>query len=346
MLRNDFTKIIASIPLLGLSNYPGNSIYNSFEDKKKLVPKKLVQGDTIGLISPASAASEESFDKAIKNIENLGFKYKLADNLRKKNGYLAGNDFERVNDLNLMFADDEVDAVWCIRGGYGTTRILNKINFDVIKSNPKVFIGFSDITALHMAIYKYAGLVTFHGPVAASEFNEYTTENFVNILMNGGKRIINVKDNQREEGELFKPKVIVEGNMTGKLYGGNLCLISALAGTKYQSNTRGKIIFIEDIDEKPYRIDRMLTQLTDSFHLKNASGVLIGVMKGCEKDEDEKNSWTLSETLKDRLGNLGIPVFYGFSFGHIKNNCTLPVGASAYFDYLNQEINILEDVVK
>ncbi|MEZ4907908.1 MAG: LD-carboxypeptidase [Saprospiraceae bacterium] len=346
MKRNQFNKVFASIPLLGLASHNMDFFAKSSEPEiDKIIPNRLKKGDTIGLIAPASSASDDAYKRALKNISDLGFKYKLGQNLLKKNGYLAGSDAERANDINSMFADDEVNAVWCIRGGYGITRIINDIDYDIIKSNPKVLIGYSDITALHLAINKMTGLITFHGPVASSEFTPYTKENFINILVEGGKIISNTSEMQRAKGDIYSPYIINPGEMKGKLVGGNLCLLSALAGTKYDFDASGKIVFIEDIDEKPYRIDRMLTQLLDASNLQRASGIILGVMKGCEKVKGD-NSWTLEETLKDRLGDLNIPVYYGFSFGHIKNNCTLPVGAEAVFNTDEQKLMLLEDVVR
>ena len=161
---------------------------------KRIRPKKLKIGDTIGLISPASPVSDEAYSRTLKNLENLGFKYKTGDNILKKYGYLAGDDKGRVEDIHKMFADPEIDAVWCIRGGYGTTRIINDIDYSVIKNNPKVFIGYSDITALHLAIYQKTGLVSFHGPVASSEFTDYTTKCFKNLFFENFTAIENYQD--------------------------------------------------------------------------------------------------------------------------------------------------------
>lgn len=348
MKRNSFNKAVA----LGL----GSGFFNSFStiaesntslnEKKKIKPKKLEKGSTIGLITPASPISEEKFNKAIQNLEKLGFNYKTGNHIFDNYGYLAGNDKDRVDDLNTMFSDPEIDAIWCIRGGYGTTRIIDALDYNLIKRNPKIFIGFSDITAIHLAIMKKTGLITFHGPVAASEFTDYTSKCFVDLFLNDEKTIENYIPQFDLESELYKPKVLVSGKMEGRLVGGNLTLLASLAGTPFQINPENNIVFIEDIDEKPYRVDRMLTQLLNTTNLSKASGILLGVFEGCEAKEEDKNSLKILETLTDRLGNLGIPVFYGFSFGHIDNNCTLPVGCKASFDTETQKLIIEERIFK
>ncbi|MGE5355728.1 MAG: S66 peptidase family protein [Deltaproteobacteria bacterium] len=334
MQRGTFNKLLAFSGFAGLGNIdPDQSSYRSI---KRIKPKKLKPGDTIGLITPASPISEEAFSRTLKNLESLGFNYKTGDNIFKKYGYLAGEDMGRVDDIHKMFSDPEIDAVWCIRGGYGTTRILNNIDYSLIKNNPKVFIGYSDITALHIAIYRKTGLITFHGPVASSEFTEYTIRCFRNLFFENFTAIGNFENADNDSGDTLRHNIIVPGRMEGRLMGGNLSLLTALAGTEFQMPSENHIIFIEDIDEKPYRIDRMLTQLIDSSFLQKASGILLGIFKGCEAKPDEKNTLQLNETLVDRLSMLGIPVFYGFSFGHIDNHCTIPVGIKAGFDTENQ----------
>jgi muramoyltetrapeptide carboxypeptidase len=348
MERNVFNKAFALGLGAGFLN-PFSSDFDSSaskRDKEKILPKKIEKGSTIGLITPASPISEEKFIRAIQNLDKLGFKYKTGNHIFDKYGYLAGSDKDRIDDLHLMFSDPGVDAIWCIRGGYGTTRIIDFIDYQLIKSNPKIFIGYSDITAIHLAILKKTGLITFHGPVAASEFTDYTTKCFVDLFLKDEKTIDNYIPEANYESDLYKPQVIVSGKMEGKLVGGNLTLLASLAGTPYQFNPENKIVFIEDIDEKPYRVDRMLTQLLKTINLHKASGILLGVFEGCEAKEDEKNTLKIMETLNDRLGNLGIPVFYGFSFGHIDNNCTIPVGCNASFNTETQKLRIEEKIFK
>jgi muramoyltetrapeptide carboxypeptidase len=314
---------------------------------KTIKPKRLKAGDTLGVIAPASAIPEHVIEKALENLTNLGFNLKLGKNVRASNGYLAGTDEQRVEDLHWAFSDPEVDAVWCIRGGYGATRILPMIDFKIIKKNPKIFIGYSDITALHVAIFQKTGLITFHGPVGTSDYTEFTKPNVWDLLTKGAPQYFlkHSTENLKNESNLFKPEVITAGKCQGQLIGGNLSLLSAMDGTPYAlKNLKGKILFMEDIDERPYRVDRMLTQMLQAHDFKQLAGIALGVFDGCNPKVDE-NSLTLMECFKDRLGNLGIPVMYGLSFGHIKNQYTLPVGIEAIFDTADGTITLLEAAV-
>ena len=190
-----------------------------------------------------------------------------------------------------------------------------------------MLIGYSDITALHVAIFQKTGLISFHGPVAASEFTEYTVDHFQKVVMQpqANFMIKPAKENLESEETNFHPKTIVAGKAMGKLMGGNLSLLASLVGTDFTPNFKNKIVFIEDIGEKPYRIDRMLTQLRQGTNLREAKGIALGIFADCEAKEGD-NSLTLMETLTDRLGDLNIPVVYGLSFGHIANQMTLPIG--------------------
>ena len=342
MNRGNFNKMMAITGLTGFADFGLINQGLVYNRKTAIKPQRLKKGSTIGLISPASPVSDEAYEKTLKNIEMLGFRYKTGDNILKKYGYLAGDDKGRIDDIHNMFADPEVDAVWCIRGGYGTTRILDKLDFSLIRNNPKVFIGYSDITALHLAIYKKTGLVTFHGPVASSEFTDFTLKCFQDLLFQNETVYDNFNYSMETDPEIYRPEIIAPGSMEGRLTGGNLSLLASLAGTRYQLKSEGNIVFIEDIDEKPYRVDRMITQLIDSSDLTKAKGILLGIFEGCESKPDEKNTLRLMETLRDRLGDLGIPVFYGFSFGHIKNNCIIPVGINARFDPNKQQLILME----
>ncbi len=319
---------------------------NRFKQKKLIKPKRLKEGDTIGLIAPGSPFSEDAYERALTNIARLGFKYKNAKNLFLNYGYLAGDDKRRIDDIHQMFADPEVDAIWCVRGGYGTTRLLYDLDYDLIENNPKILLGYSDITALLQAIHKMTGLVTFHGPVASTEMTDYNTENFKSVLMTNDKNIkISNKISYENDSVEFKPQIIVNGHMKGPLVGGNLTLLAAIAGTPYQLDAKDKLIFIEDIGEKPYRIDRMLTQLRQTANLKEANGIILGIFNDCNPDPEDKNTLSLKETLIDRLAYLDIPVFYGFSFGHIKEMCTLPIGIEGAFVMEKQELVLFENAV-
>jgi muramoyltetrapeptide carboxypeptidase len=341
MKRRDLLKGMATIPLIATTMLSQKST-----QIKTVKPNRLKQGDTVAVIAPSSGVSQEEFDKSIKNMTDLGFKTKVGKYTQTVNGFLAGTDKERLEDLHWAFADKEVSAVWCIRGGYGAGRFLPNIDFNLIKKNPKIFIGYSDITALHLAIYQNTGLLTFHGPVASSNYSEYTKKHAINVLMNpsASYKIELSPDNIAKEGKEFKTEVISRGKARGKLIGGNLSLLTALAGTPFAlKNTKGKLLFIEDIGERPYRLDRMFVQLKQSVNLKELSGIALGVFSDCDAPDDK--SQTVIDVVKDHLANLGIPVIYGLSFGHIRDQFTLPVGIEAELDTANSTVTLLENSV-
>ena len=343
MKRRDVLRGAATLPFFTINET--KSVENqSFKHKKIIKPKRLKLGDTLGVIAPSSALPPHVVEKAIQSLEGLGFKLKLGKNLNQQRGYLAGTDAERLEDLHWAFSDPEVDAVWCVRGGYGATRLLPNIDFKLIKKNPKIFIGYSDITALHVAIFQKTGLVTFHGPVGTSDYTDYTKGHVLNTLTQPTHpyKVELSAENQANTSNLFKTEVIRAGKCRGQLIGGNLTLLSAMAGTPFGlGDLKGKILFMEDIDERPYRIDRMLVQLLESHNLKDLAGIALGIFEGCNPKPDE-NSLSLMECFKDLLGNLGIPVYYGLSFGHISNQFTLPMGIEAELDTEGGTLTLLE----
>jgi muramoyltetrapeptide carboxypeptidase len=344
MKRRELLKGLGTLPVLAQTVFSQRR--TSSKVKKIVKPKRLKTGDTVGVIAPASGVSPEDFEKALQNLADLGLKTKVGKYVRAQNGFLAGTDGQRLADLHWAFADKEIDAVWCVRGGYGVSRLLPAVDFNLIKRNPKIFIGYSDITALHVAIYQNCGFATFHGPVAASTFSDYAKNYVAGVLMNPSApyKIELSPDNIAKESNLFKTEVITKGICRGKLLGGNLSLLTALAGTPFGlRNTRGKILFIEDVNEQPYRVDRMFTQLRQSINLRQLAGIALGVFADCEaKDE---GSQSLIEVVKDRLGDLKIPVIYGLSFGHIRDQFTLPIGIEAELDTENATMTFLETSV-
>lgn len=344
MKRREFLKGAAILA------FPANFVFSQTRNSKKggkiIKPKRLLKGDTVALITPASGVDASVFITALQNIEKLGFRPKISKYSLARNGFLAGNDRERLEDLHWAFADKEVKAVWCVRGGYGVTRILPLVDFKLIENNPKILIGYSDITALHTAIHQNTGLITFHGPVAASGYTDYAKNHVLGVVSNPS---VNYKieispQNAANKSSVYKTETITPGRAVGELIGGNLSLLAAMAGTPFAlKDTKGKILFIEDVGEAPYRIDRMLTQLLQTVDMKRLSGIALGIFKGCEAKDDKSQS--LIEVLKDRLGNLGIPVIYGLSFGHIRDQCTLPVGVKAELDAEKATIKLLESAV-
>lgn len=341
MKRRDMIKGLAALPLLATAASAANG-----KMTKLIKPKRLKTGDTVGVIAPASGATPEAFDKAIANLESLGLKWKLSKAARSTKGFLSATDKERLDDLHWAFSDANIAAVWCIRGGYGAARLLPSIDYSLIKKNPKILVGYSDITALHLAISRQTGFVTFHGPVASSTLSDYTKKHVVNPLFNptANYKIEISDDNKANASRLYKTQTITPGKGRGHLVGGNLSLLAALAGTPHGlPDLKGKILFIEDVGEAPYRIDRMLTQLRQSANLNQAAGLALGIFEDC--DAKTEGTQTLIDVVRERLGDLKVPCVYGLSFGHIRDQFTLPVGIDAELDADNATVTLLETAV-
>lgn len=297
-------------------------------------PKKIKKGATLGLVAPASPVYDSSqFDEMIVTLQELGYELKLGKHVKDRNGYLAGKDKDRAQDVMDMFSDPEVDAILCVRGGWGCNRILPFIDYDVIKNNPKPFIGFSDITSLHMAFLHKTGLVTFHGPVGKSDWNEFTLSAWDEVLIKGKKATFKIPDDQEDSF------VINSGKASGRLLGGNLTVLTAMIGSEYLPDFTGSILFLEDVGEDVYRIDRMLTQLKLAGILDQLNGFVFGKCTDCSAG---KNSLTLKEVFDDHISLLDIPAFYGAMISHEKENITLPVGIQATINANDKSIRLLE----
>ncbi|MEO9966850.1 MAG: LD-carboxypeptidase [Reichenbachiella sp.] len=313
-------------------------------------PKALRKGDTIGLITPASAVTRQAFEKAVENLEDMGFNVRFTENMSVRKGFLAGTDKQRLDDLHLMFEDSSIAGIVCARGGYGSGRLLSDINYELIKANPKVLIGYSDITALLYGIHQKTGLVCFHGPVGASEYSAFTEKGFEQVLMKGKAAKFDIpKEWEKKDDPAYQTLRIVAGTAEGALVGGNLSLMCSLMGTPYDIDFTNKIVFIEDVGESPYRVDRMLTQLLNSGKLAQAKGIALGVFNGCETKPDDPDfalSTSLENVLKDRFGDLKIPVLYGLPVGHIDDNATLPLGVRAALDVEKASLRLLESGVE
>ena len=288
-------------------------------------PKKLNNGDLIGIISPASSPDDLTLiESGVKYIEELGYRTIIGKNVGKFRGYLAGTDEERVEDIHQMFGDKKVKAIFCLRGGYGAFRILDKIDYKLIRNNPKIFIGFSEITALQMAFLNKAGLVTFAGPMVIPNFSKdisnYTEENFWRII-SSSRKIGKVKFD-----ELKNLPKLSSGIASGRIVGGNLAVFVSLLGTKYLPNLNNKILFLEDINEPPYKIDRMLNQMRLNNIFNKVKGVILGSFIDCSEPDSEKRYLTLEEVFQDYFASIGLPIVYNFPFGHIKDLITIPIG--------------------
>jgi muramoyltetrapeptide carboxypeptidase len=310
---------------------------------KILKPPALKKGDVIGIVSPASSPDDFTrIEQGVKYLESLGYRVKLGKHIFKRYGYLSSTDDERADDLNEMFADEKVKAIICVRGGYGTPRLLDKVDYNLIKKKPKIFVGYSDITALQLAIFKKTGLVTFSGPMLAvdiySNFDSFAEDFFWRILTSREKKI-EIKNPNGVELNTLK-----SGKATGTLLGGNLSLIASIMGTKYQPSFNDSVLVIEDIGEEPYRIDRYLSQLKNSGVLYKINACILGQFTDCAPKEPEK-SLTLEQIFNDYLGNLKIPVISNLSYGHIPQKLTLPLGARVRVDAKRQKITIIESVL-
>ena len=303
-------------------------------------PPALNPGNTLGIVSPASPAPDpKNIDRAAANLEKLGFKIKFARNVRKRHGFLAGTDRERAGDLMHMFTDRNVHGIICVRGGYGAARLLPLLDYKAIRANAKVFVGYSDITALHCAFLKKANLVSFHGPMLNSDFSndempKFSLQSFLHAVQQ-------TKEYPKSGRGISKGyqcdtiKVLRRGIARGQLIGGNLSIICTMIGTPWQPVFKGRILFLEDLGEQPYRVDRMLTHLLNCGLLQQVAGIAIGVNKDCEDPRANKGGeyrQSLEEVFRERLLPLEVPVIIGLPFGHVPLNATLPVGANVLLD--------------
>ena len=312
--------------------------------KSLLKARALKEGDTIGIITPAGALAEEETIVMTKEVlSHFGFKVKEGKYIRARYGNLAGKDDERLHDLHAMFADKSVDGILCIRGGNGASRLLPKIDYNLIKNNPKVLLGYSDITALILAFYAKVGLVSFHGVVGSSTWSNYVAklfkeqfiENKLAVYKNPGKsesQIIQYKD---------RVQTINPGIVEGTIIGGNLTLISGLCGTPYMPDFTDTILFVEEIDEKSERIDRMFCQLMNAGILGQIKGFIFGKCTNCGPSESY-GSLTLEQILNDYIKPLGIPAYSGAMIGHISDQFLMPVGVRARMDASLGTIEYLE----
>lgn len=288
-----------------------------------LKPHVLSPGARIGIISPASPQRDpERLQRGIAYLESKGYEVKLATNaLATHAGYLAGTDQQRIDDIEAMFADDTIDAIMCARGGYGTTRILGQLNYDIIGANPKPFIGFSDTTALQTAIFARTGLITFSGAMPSVDFaddiDSFTEGSFWSMLTHDVKNTFIHADS---------PTVYQEGTAEGRLICGNLCLLATLCGSSYTSIFNDAILMIEDIGEEPYRIDRYLSQLELSGALHSVNGVLIGDFTPPKQPSASVPQRSYQEIISDYASRVQCPVLGTFAYGHIKRKLTLPFG--------------------
>ncbi|MBE1553278.1 S66 peptidase family protein [Sporosarcina limicola] len=305
----------------------------------KIRPQRLRQGDTIGIIAPASPPNQENLERSLAFLEQLGLKWRFGKSVKNGYGYLAGTDEERLADLHDMFADPSVKGIICAGGGYGSARYTDKIDLQLMQENPKIFWGFSDITFLHTAMGLYSNLVTFHGPMLAScvgkeTFHELSARMFQQLF----------EPMELHYTEEISPLETINGGVAqGELVGGNLSLLASGIGTKFEIDTKGKLLFIEDVGEEPYRIDGLLNQLRLAGKLEDAVGIVVGDFSAVEPKKG-KASLTLAEVFAHYFGDLGKPVVKGFKMGHCQPHFAIPLGVGAKLDADNRTLTILPGV--
>lgn len=320
---------------------------------KRLIPPALYRGDTIALIAPASVPEREKIARAIARYEEMGFRVKTYGDIYRRWGYLAGDDEARAEELMQAVADPEVAAIFPTRGGTGITRLLDVLDYSVFRRHPKILAGFSDITALHAALQSQAGWVTFHSPhpndgIGTEDgFPDLTARTFWRALL--AENYISREKPGYEvpltEEERSKVTILSGGKAQGRLVGGNLSLVAALLGTPYEFDMTGNILFLEDVGEAPYRVDRMISQLRLSGKLEVLNGIVLGQFTDCEPAPG-KPSLTLREIFADYFGGLGIPVIENFPTGHTHENTTLPLGVEVELDADSKKLTVLENPVR
>ncbi len=281
-------------------------------------PQILREGDTIGIAAPASPFDRQAFDKGVETLESMGFQVKIPEAIFHTEGYLAGSDADRAALVMELFQDDALRAIFCARGGFGSMKLLPLLDFDAMARHPKILVGFSDITALLVAIYKYCGMVTFHGPLVTTlgKGSGKTSKALLEAISSPTPLTLTPDD----------PVVLAQGQASGPVVGGNLTMLTHLMGTPYEPPLDGHILFLEDRGEAPYRIDRMLTQLDLGGHLDRIAGLVLGSFEGCGPLDE------VCHIVKAVFQNTEIPILAGFDLGHGQDNMTVPLGLDADLD--------------
>ncbi len=311
----------------------------------RIFPKALKKGDLIGIIAPASPPSSiEKIYKGAEYFERLGYRVTFGKNIEKVHGYLAGDDKQRADDVNQMFADKKVKAIVAVRGGYGTPRILHLLDYALIKKNPKILVGYSDLTALQLALFKRTGLITFSGPMSGVEMfkgiDPFTEEHFWRLVTS-----------TKRAGAVLNPDnrpltMIGKGTASGQLLGGNLSLIVALLGTPYLPSFKRSLLFIEEIEEETYRFDRMMCQLRLSNVLKDAAGVIMGELTDVKASDVTRPYLSVDQVISEYLGTLKKPIVSGLVYGHVPKKLTIPIGIRASLDADKGTLSLSEPCVQ
>lgn len=303
-----------------------------------LTPKPLFPGARVALIAPAGPVPPEKFGPAVRAVEELGLRPVVFESARRSHGYFAGSDQLRADDINSAFADPDIDGILCIRGGYGSQRLMNQIDFELIRNHPKYFGGYSDITALHIMINQYCDMVTYHTPMPSTELydgaDDYTLDYLRKVLFGEPLGELRNPDN-------FPLKTLVGGCARGILTGGNLSLVSSSLGTPYEIDTRDKILFLEDVDEEPYRIDGMLNHLKAAGKFRDCAGIILGYWTHCDAEHPNK-SLTLEQVFEELIIPEHKPALMNLACGHSLPSLSLPLGKEIELNSISGKINVLD----
>lgn len=311
----------------------------------KILPPALKKGDTVGIVAPASGVDQSDIKSNIEFLKSIGLNVETGSAISKSQRYLAAPDNVRAAEFMEFIERSDINAILCARGGYGVMRILPMLDFGAIRRNPKIIMGYSDITALLIAVEQISGVVAFHGPVASSQFDNFTTKCFLKTVFAPEDEAVPKTSISVSDDSLL---TLYKGSAVGRLTGGNLSMVISTLGTPYEIDTAGAILFLEEVSEEPYKIDRMLTQLWLAGKLHQCAGIALGQFKNCEATgkSDIELSFTLRQVLEQRISSLGIPAAYGLPFGHVKSKMTLPLGTRAELDAAKKTLTILDTSVR
>ena len=348
MNRRDFVGALSAIPLAGVATAPRQSGLRG--SPRPVLPRRLAAGDTVAIVAPASATFH-TVDLAIaqESLEALGLKVKVGSHVLARHGYLAGSDTQRAADINQFFGDSSVSAIFPIRGGWGSSRVLPHLDYERIGRNPKIVVGYSDITVLHLAIHAKTGLVTFDGPIGLGRWDAWSLDYFKRVLFEGQEAILENPKSLSDRNALAQTEnrvqTIMPGTARGRLLGGNLTVLTAIMGSPYLPSFDEAILFLEDVGEDLYRIDRMFTQLKLAGVLRRIRGFVFGTCAECGPGEGFA-SLTLEEILADHIKPLRIPAWFGAMIGHQAPQWTVPIGADAEIDAQAGTIRLLAPAVR
>jgi muramoyltetrapeptide carboxypeptidase len=308
--------------------------------------RRLKPGDTVGLIAPASSDDEPAhLENALATVRGMGLVPKLGRHVSDRYGYLSGTDRDRAADINAMFADDGVRAIFSVRGGWGSARLLPLLDWNLIRSHPKLLVGFSDVTALHLAFAARAGFPSIHAPNVSNRWDAISWQSFWQIAFDGEAPVLGEPADDQPAGDLWQTTTIRGGRASGRLLGGNLTVLSTLMGTPWVPDFAGAILFLEDVGEAEYRIDRMMNQLALGGVLSKVAGVVFGQCTRCTEGYADYAGFTVPQVLHQHVAKLGVPAFFGANIGHISNQLSLPVGARVEMDANAGTIRLLQPVV-